>query len=92
MTTLLTTDAQILDLLESARTIAVVGLSERQSRPSFGVAQYLIDVGYEVVPINPHIDHWQGIQAYPSVAAIGQKVDQSLRASTFLRETCSGDM
>ncbi len=71
----LTSDSQIRDLLLAARTIAVVGLSERRSRPSFGVAKYLIDSGYEVIPINPHVDTWQGIPAYPDVASVGRPVD-----------------
>lgn len=85
----LTSDAQIRELLLSARTIAVVGLSERQSRPSFGVAKYLIDADYEVIPINPHVDRWQGIQAFPRVAAIGRQVDivDVFRRPEFVMDT-----
>lgn len=70
-----TTDAEIEELLRATQTIAVVGLSERQSRPSFGVAKYLMSVGYEVVPINPHIEQWQGIPAFPTVTATQRKID-----------------
>ncbi len=75
MSTVLTSDAEIRTLLQSVRSIAVVGLSERRSRPSFGVAEYLIESGYEVIPINPHIDRWQGIPAFPSIASTGRKID-----------------
>ena len=75
MSTVLSSDAEIGALLKSARSIAVVGLSERRTRPSFGVAEYLIDSGYEVIPINPLLDNWQGIPAFPSIAATGRKID-----------------
>ncbi len=85
----LTTDSQIRELLLSVRTIAVVGLSERQSRPSFGVAKYLINAGYEVIPINPHVDQWQGIKAFPTVADIGRTVDlvDVFRRPSFVMDT-----
>ncbi len=89
MSRLLETDSEITDLLQVTQTIAVVGLSERQSRPSFGVAMYLIDAGYEVIPINPHIDYWQGIPAYPDVATVGRKIDlvDVFRRPDFVMQT-----
>ena len=85
----LTSDQEIEDLLRRSSTVAVVGLSERQSRPSFGVAKYLIEAGYEVVPINPHIDRWQGIPAYPTVAAADRRVDlvDVFRRPSFVLDT-----
>ena len=67
----------------------MVGLSDSSSRPSFGVARYLIEVGYEVIPINPRITHWQGIPAYPSLTAIGRPVDlvDVFRKPEFVLET-----
>ena len=41
-------------LLKSSETIAVVGLSNRTFRPSYGVAQYLKSTGYRIIPVNPH--------------------------------------
>lgn len=41
------------EILTSAKVIAIVGLSERKDRPSYGVAEYLQAVGYRVIPINP---------------------------------------
>lgn len=46
-------DAAIRDLLLSARRIALVGASDRPSRPSHGVMRFLLDRGYEVTPVNP---------------------------------------
>ena len=56
-------DAEIKQLLERYRRIAVVGLSDRPDRPSFGVAEYLKNAGYEITPVNPQIESWEGIPA-----------------------------
>lgn len=56
-------------ILIRARTIAVVGLSADPQRPSHGVARYLLDQGYRVVPINPKLDQIWGIKAYPTLEA-----------------------
>lgn len=48
-------NAEIRDLLLSTRRIAVVGASDRPSRPSFGVSHFLVERGYEMVPVNPGI-------------------------------------
>ncbi len=89
MSSVLTSDDEIRDLLLGVRSIAVVGLSERQSRPSFGVARYLMNAGYEVIPINPHIESWQGIPAYPTVTAVDRRVDlvDVFRRPNFVLET-----
>ena len=46
-------DDEIRDILLSTRRIAVVGASDRPSRPSFGVAAFLRERGYAVTPVNP---------------------------------------
>lgn len=46
-------DAYISGILNAVRTIAIVGASAKDVRPSFFVAKYLIDKGYEVHPVNP---------------------------------------
>jgi len=51
----LTRDEDIADLLATARTIAMVGASDRASRPSHGVMKILQDHGYRVLPVNPQI-------------------------------------
>lgn len=62
-------DAAIAALFRDARRIAVVGASPRPERPSNGVMRYLLDAGYECVPVNPTVDEVLGRMAFPSVAA-----------------------
>ncbi|HZI22706.1 MAG TPA: CoA-binding protein [Gemmatimonadales bacterium] len=56
-------------LLREARTIAVVGLSPRPTRPSHSVARYLQRSGYRIVPVNPGHDSILGERSYPTLAA-----------------------
>jgi predicted CoA-binding protein len=46
-------DAYIRDILEEAKTIAILGASPKEVRPSYFVARYMLDKGYRVFPINP---------------------------------------
>lgn len=63
-------DAVIRRVLETADTIAVVGLSSKEDRPSFGVARYLQDRGYRIVPVNPRETEVLGETAYPTLADV----------------------
>ena len=67
-------DAELKALLGEARTIAVVGLSPRPSRPSNQVAAYLQKHGYRIVPINPYVDDVFGERAYPSLLDVPEDV------------------
>ncbi len=62
-------------LLRSSKVIAVVGLSGKKSRPSYGVSEYLQRVGYRIIPVNPNETNILGERAYPSLEAIPEKVD-----------------
>ena len=57
------------------KTIAVVGLSPNEIRPSFGVAKYLQNVGYKIVPVNPGHPEILGEKSYPTLRDIPFKVD-----------------
>jgi predicted CoA-binding protein len=57
------------DILDAARTIAVVGLSPKPARPSHGVARYLQDAGYRIVPVNPGHATILGEKSYPTLTA-----------------------
>jgi uncharacterized protein len=65
----------ILDVLQRARTIAVVGLSDNPLRPSHGVAAYLQSQGYRIIPVNPQIQTSLGEKAYPSLLDVPEKID-----------------
>ena len=65
----------ITELLKTSRTIAVVGLSSKRSRPSYGVAEYLQSVGYRIIPVNPNESEVLGEKSYPALEAIPEKVE-----------------
>ena len=46
---------RVSELLRASRTIAVVGLSSKRFRPSYGVAEYLQHNGYRIIPVNPNL-------------------------------------
>ncbi len=68
-------DRELTDLLKSAKTIAVVGLSNNRMRASFGVSRFLQRQGYRVIPVNPNETDVLGERAYPSVKDVQEKVD-----------------
>ncbi len=61
-------------LLGEARVIAVVGISSKPSRPSYGVASYLQEHGYRIVPVNPNETEVLGEPAYASLLEIPREV------------------
>ena len=73
----LTRDEDIAELLASARTVAVVGASDRPSRPSYGVMRFLQDHGYRVLPVNPQItgEHVLGEFVWRDLSQIGIPID-----------------
>jgi len=66
---------QITELLKTAKTIAVVGLTDSPLRPSYGVTQYMRSQGYRIIPVNPNISEWGGEKAYSSLLDVPEKVD-----------------
>jgi predicted CoA-binding protein len=73
----LTRDEDIAELLTSARTIAVVGASDRPSRPSYGVMRFLQGHGYRVLPVNPQItgEHVLGEFVWRDLSQNGIPID-----------------
>jgi uncharacterized protein len=67
--------AAIPELLHNTRTIAVVGLSNKRMRPSYGVAEYLQNAGYRIIPVNPLENEVLGEKAYASLDDIPEHVD-----------------
>jgi len=62
-------------ILRDSRTVAMVGLSARPEQDSYRVARYLIDHGYEVIPINPSADQILGRKSYASLRDLPQPPD-----------------
>ena len=70
-----TPDDPVTRILKTSRTIAVVGLSNRKFRPSYGVADYLKSVGYRIIPVNPLEKEVLGEKCYARLEDIPEKVD-----------------
>ncbi|MEL7695561.1 MULTISPECIES: CoA-binding protein [Pantoea] len=70
-------DQTIRDVLTRSRRIALVGASDRPERPSYGVMKYLLDQGYEVIPVSPKLagKTLLGQQAYATLAEVPGKID-----------------
>lgn len=62
-------------LLRESRTIAVVGLSSRPFRPSYGVAEYMQQAGYRIIPVNPHETEVLGEKCYARLEDIPVPID-----------------
>ena len=62
---------RVADILRDTKRIAVVGLSDKPARPSFGVAQFLIAKGYDVTGVNPALAG-QTVLGRPVVATLDQ--------------------
>ena len=83
---------RIRDILESAETIAMVGLSGNWSRPSYFAAKYLMEKGYTVIPVNPKYKEILGKKSFPSLREIDRPVDvvnlfqRSEKVSDFLED------
>ncbi len=86
----LTADADIRDLLGQARTIAMVGASDRPDRPSYGVMAYLQRHGYRVIPVNPQItgEHVHGEFVFRDLRQLGDPIDI---VDIFRRPEAAGD-
>jgi len=67
-------DAELTELLTTARTIAVVGLSDKPDRDSNEVAKYLQSQGYRIIPVNPTVSEVLGERSYPSLRSIPPEI------------------
>src|SRR3990170_1427407 len=85
----LTADEDIADLLQNARTIALVGASDRPDRPSYRVMKFLQGRGYRVIPVNPTItgEHVHGEYVWRELTQIGEPIDI---VDIFRRPTAAG--
>jgi uncharacterized protein len=65
----------IAEILDSAKTIAVVGLSSDESKPSYGVTEYMQRKGYRIIPVNPKETEVLGEKAYARLEDIPESID-----------------
>ena len=86
----LTRDEDIAELLRNARTIAMIGASDRPDRPSWGVMKFLQDWGYRVIPVNPQItgEHVHGEYVWRELSQIGEPIDM---VDIFRRPLAAGE-
>ncbi|MEW6046380.1 MAG: CoA-binding protein [Bacillota bacterium] len=66
---------EALEILKTARTVAVVGLSPDPSRPSHNVASYLKRQGYRIIPVNPTVSEVLGEKSYPDLRSVPEPID-----------------
>ncbi|WP_186577352.1 CoA-binding protein [Aquibacillus kalidii] len=79
---------KIKEILQNAKTVAVVGLSDKPERTSYQIAEAMQKVGYRIIPVNPTISEVLGEKAYSSLTEINEKIDiiNVFRRSEFLPE------
>ncbi|TWT08113.1 CoA-binding protein [Planococcus sp. CPCC 101016] len=79
---------EIKNVLDHAKTIAVIGLSPNPSRTSYMVSEAMQRAGYRIIPVNPQADHVLGEKSYASLSEIPEKVDivNVFRRSEFLED------
>ncbi|WP_343463228.1 CoA-binding protein [Pantoea sp.] len=70
-------DDTLRDVLTNTKRIALVGASDRPQRPSYGVMKFLLEQGYEVIPVSPKLAGQQllGQTVYASLQSIPGKID-----------------
>ena len=68
-------DAEIAQILQQAKTIAVVGISHKEDRDSHKVAKYLKEHGYKMIPVNPKYTEVLGEKCYPSLQDVPERID-----------------
>jgi|SRR5271156_6042710 len=75
--------ATIREILDRAKTIAVVGLTNREGRASLGVSRFMQSRGYRIVPVNPRIESALGEKAYPTLDAALATVPEIALVNVF---------
>ncbi len=65
----------VADILRKSRTVAVVGISDKEERDSHKVARYLKDHGYRIIPVNPKLTEVLGETCYPDLRSVPEHID-----------------
>jgi signal transduction histidine kinase/predicted CoA-binding protein len=69
------TDQELLDILQTNKTLAVVGISAHEDQPNYTVPAYLKEHGYRIIPVNPNLDKVLGEKSYKDLLAIPDPID-----------------
>ncbi|MBC8204741.1 CoA-binding protein [bacterium] len=82
-------DDELKELFRSIKTIAVVGVSNNQEKAAYGVAKYLKQRGYRIIPVNPGCDEVLGEKCYSAIEEIPDEIDavDVFRKAEFVPET-----
>lgn len=70
-----TSDEKLSQILDMAKTIAVVGISDKKDQNNHTVPAYLQSQGYRIIPVNPNLEEVLGEKSYPDLLSIPEKVD-----------------
>lgn len=62
-------------MLEDAKTIAVVGLSNNEEKTAYQISKIMQAQGYRIIPVNPTVDEVLGEKAYPTLEAVPDEID-----------------
>jgi predicted CoA-binding protein len=68
-------DGEFKDILSTCKTVAVVGISPKEDRPSYRVASYLKSKGYHIIPVRPGADSILGEKVYPNLMEIPKEIE-----------------
>lgn len=81
-------DQHLRKILDTTKTIAVVGISNKKEQPNFSVPEYLQSKGYRIIPVNPGLDRVLGEKSYRDLLDVNEEVDLVLifRRSEFVLE------
>ncbi len=84
-------EEQIKNILEKAKTIAVVGLSREPQKDSYKVSVYLQQHGYRIIPVNPLIDEVLGEKSYRSLLEIPEEIQKNIDVIDIFRKPVNVD-
>ncbi len=63
------------EIINSTKTIAIIGLSSSQNRTSYRIGKYLLDKGFTIIPVNPNEDSVFGLKSYPKISDLPEDVE-----------------
>ena len=68
-------EREVADILRKSKTVAVVGISDKEERDSHKVARYLKNHGYRIIPVNPKLTEVLGETCYPDLRSVPDHID-----------------